>query len=65
MVRAAGEGLPPLWLAIESADEAEALIRLAGRARIGIHAKPPLWLAIESADEAEAVLARAARRSSG
>jgi len=41
-VRAASDGLPPLWLAIESADEAEALIRIAGRARIGIHAKPPL-----------------------
>ncbi|HEY7132144.1 MAG TPA: hypothetical protein VH440_07815 [Candidatus Limnocylindrales bacterium] len=41
-VRACVEGLPPLWLAIESADEAEALIAIASRARIGIHAKPPL-----------------------
>ena len=41
-VRATAEGLPPLWLAIESADEAEALIGLAQRARLGHHARPPL-----------------------
>jgi diaminopimelate decarboxylase len=41
-VRATADGLPPLWLAIESADEAEALIGLARRAGLGSHARPPL-----------------------
>jgi diaminopimelate decarboxylase len=41
-VRATADGLPPLWLAIESADEAETLIGLARRAGLGSHARPPL-----------------------
>jgi diaminopimelate decarboxylase len=41
-VRATADGLAPLWLAIESADEAEALIGLARRAGLGSHARPPL-----------------------
>jgi len=41
-VRATADGLPPLWLAIESADEAQALIGLARRAELGSNARPPL-----------------------
>jgi diaminopimelate decarboxylase len=41
-VRAAADGLPPLWLAIESADEAEALIDLVPQAGLGSHDRPSL-----------------------
>jgi diaminopimelate decarboxylase len=41
-VRATADGLPPLWLAIESGDEAEALIDRARRAGLGSHGRPPL-----------------------
>jgi len=41
-VRAAASGQPPLWLAIESADEAEALLARARRARLGRGATPAL-----------------------
>ena len=41
-VRAAADGAAPLWLAIESPDEAAALIALARRARLGLHGRPPL-----------------------
>jgi diaminopimelate decarboxylase len=41
-VSAAGRGDPPLWLAVESADEAAVLAELAGRARLGAAGRPPL-----------------------
>lgn len=41
-VRAAAAGDPPLWLAIESGDEAEALLGRASRAGLGRGGRPPL-----------------------
>ena len=41
-VRQAAAGAPPAWLAIESPDEAEALIAIARRARLGAADRPPL-----------------------
>jgi diaminopimelate decarboxylase len=41
-VRAAADGAPPLWLAIESPEEAESLIARARRAGLGSHGRPPL-----------------------
>ena len=41
-VRQTAAGTPPAWLAIESPDEAEALIAIARRARLGTADRPPL-----------------------
>ncbi len=41
-VAAAADGVPPRWLAIESADEADALLRIEARVRLGVHGRPPL-----------------------
>jgi diaminopimelate decarboxylase len=41
-VRAAAAGAPPMWLALESSDEAEVLTRLARRAGLGRDGRPPL-----------------------
>jgi diaminopimelate decarboxylase len=41
-VRAAGDGRPPLWIALESPEEAATLRRLAERARLGSDGRPRL-----------------------
>ena len=41
-VRQSAAGAPPAWLAIESPDEADALIAIARRARLGTADRPPL-----------------------
>jgi diaminopimelate decarboxylase len=41
-VRAAAAGAPPMWIALESSDEAEVLVRLARRARLGRSGAAPL-----------------------
>ena len=43
-VRAAADGAAPMWLAVESPDEADALIALARRRRLGTGGRPPLDL---------------------
>ncbi len=41
-VRAAATGSPLAWVAVESADEAEVVVRFARRARLGSAGRPPL-----------------------
>jgi diaminopimelate decarboxylase len=41
-VRAAAAGEPPAWLAVESAEEAAAVVAMARRARLGAAGRPPL-----------------------
>jgi diaminopimelate decarboxylase len=41
-VRAAAAGTPPAWIAIESPEEADALARMARRARLGSEGRPAL-----------------------
>jgi diaminopimelate decarboxylase len=42
VVRATADGTPPLWLAVESPEEAEALLAMARRARLGTERRPAL-----------------------
>jgi len=43
-VRAASDGDPVAWLAVESPDEAGVVVDLAGRARLGRNGRPPIEL---------------------
>ena len=64
VVRAAAEGAPLRWVAVESADELDALTALAGRAGLGRGDRPPIEvLPIQRSSEATTSLARTPARS--